>query len=469
MVLFTHNEFIVRKMDLDKQGLRRIAFKALTAVFVGSAFVVHFGTIDVEAKDLVLSADSIEVIGCKKMSEKEVIKLIPEITKKEINVRKLSRQIQMLKDSGAFDVNTDFQITEPGHYHVVVKVDERKTETFNLLASNSGDDYTGQWRLTSTYVNGNLTHQSDSLGLAWVTSPGHYEEVKQVAASYRFILPKWAGTMSLVASYSDVDMGQIANFGDIDLSATGKGRMFGAHYQQNIEYTSRSKKILDFGIEYKNYDNNQDYMNKGFNLLNMRRKLAVTDLSLTYIGNRRSDRDAFTYTFGVVTNIPGDKLEYNRYRYGSDTHYFIWSANLNYQWLMPHGWLGNFRLGGQFTNNSLLNTEQYGAGGAYSVRGFYERTISADKGICGSLELYTPIIANYNRFVLFTDFARLNNNHPNVGEVTSEGLASVGVGYRFSGYKGWNVQIDYAKPIFDRMDREKLYGRRWTLRISKSF
>ena len=53
---------------------------------------------------------------------------------------------------------------------------------------------------------------------------------------------------------------------------------------------------------------------------------------------------------------------------------------------------------GQLSSYLLLPSEQFGAGGASSVRGYPERTISGDEGFYANFELYTPELNKYARW-----------------------------------------------------------------------
>lgn len=169
-------------------------------------------------------------------------------------------------------------------------------------------------------------------------------------------------------------------------------------------------------------------------------------------------------------NLNGDVNTYDSYRSGSDSHFNIWQTGLSYQYRMPSDWISNFRLNGQYTKNNLLTTEQLGAGGMYSVRGFNERAISADNGYVGSLEFYTPELAKNQRIVFFTDFAHLFNNHANTGEFSQENIASAGIGYRYSNEKnGLAASVDYASIVKDIDNPANRDAKKWHVMVSKNF
>lgn len=403
------------------------------------------------------------------MERKRCFGIIARAIEKKVKIRELSKQIQMVNDSGALFLNADFQ-KSAGQYKVLVTVVENKSESVVLSTNNSGNKYTGDWRLTTTYVNSNLSNHSDYLGVAAVTSPGHWDDVKQAALSYRFLLPKNNANMYFTYSYSDVDMGTIANFSGLSMAATGKGQTVGLHYQQNLVYTAKNKEVIDFGIDHKRYENQQNYSYSGGVILNDGMDFNVTTFSTNYINTHRTNKSVFSYNVGYTTNMNGDKTTYSSYRYGSDTHYNLWQTGFIYQYLTPSKWILSLRMNGQYTKNNLLTTEQLGAGGANSVRGFGERSISADNGYVGSLEFYTPEFAKNQRFVLFTDFARLFNNHANSGEIDGDEIASSGIGYRYTNEKtGFVASIDYAKIINGLDNMTDQNAKKWQVTLGQKF
>ena len=116
------------------------------------------------------------------------------------------------------------------------------------------------------------------------------------------------------------------------------------------------------------------------------------------------------------------------------------------------------------------NDAQIGAGGMNTVRGF-ENSISADKGIIGNVEIYTPEFAPHSRFVAFYDYGNLSNNRQGAN-FSSESLASVGIGYRYNNPKGGiTVSVDYAHPVDDVSSRisNTENHRRWNAMVSMSF
>ena len=421
-------------------------------------------------KEFFATVTRVIVVGNEKMTEDEVLALLPELKKETANIRSLSRQIQMVNDTGSMKLGADFKPDGAG-YLVTVSVEEKKSEHVFFSVDNTGNTYTGDWRTTLSYVSTNATHHADTFGAAVVSSPGHWDDVKQAALSYRMLFPKDAGSLVFTASWSDVELGSVAaQPGILDYTAAGRGIAIGAHGQKYFSYTSRNKDILDIGLDHKYY-NNESQLTFGGMPIDFDYDYAVTMLSAAYIHNDRSTHHAFTYSLGVATNLGGDRDDYRQATPGSDKNFFLWKGGASYQYKTQGDWLLGLRLHGQYTKDNVVSCEQLGAGGLYTVRGFNERTISADTGLVGSFEIFTPEFIPKSRFVLFADYGTLYNNNENLA-FRSETLGSVGLGYRYTDEKnGISFRLEYAKIVDDV--RQELLGQQghknWNMALTIHF
>ena len=448
---------------------RALLALALAAGALGAAFPA-------QASAAQLQVERVEVTGAKTMTKEQIFRLLPSLKEGEVGAtawtvdpQRLSREIELVNDAGALTMKADFQKTDAGFYDVTLSVEEKKADSISVNVNNTGNDYTGDWRLGVNYVNRNLTGVSDTLGVAAVTSPGHWEDVKQGALVYRAILPRAGDSLYLSVSHSDVDLGSLGTVGGIGITATGRGTAAGAHYQHNFAYSRAKKQMIDFGVDTKDYDNATNFTYGGTSLLKTGADFTVTTASVSWVDTRRTANQAFAYSLGYTGNM-SDGAGFTDNRKGADTHFKLFTASANWQYRTKGDWLVGVRANGQYTNDNIVSTEQIGAGGMYSVRGFKERAASADKGLVGSLELYSPEFAKNQRFLLFFDAARLLNNDPNVGELRSDNIASWGVGYRlFSNKSGLSARLDYADVIEDLDGSNHNVKRPWHLSVTQTF
>ena len=427
-----------------------------------------------DARNMNVRVSAVIVQGAGESGEATIRALLPELSRDTVNIRTLSQQIQSVNDTGALVLGTEFTPAGAGAYRVTVHVQEKKSDHVRLSVSNTGTDYTGDWRTSLTYLNTNISGRADTFGAAFVTSPGHFGDVKVGALSYRKLMPEWKGAISASVSYgrTNIDNYDTGARNLFDVNIGGRSTNVDFHYQRFLSYTARNKDILDFGIGYrrtesdfgykfigKTYNNNTDY--------------DVILASLTYLHSQRKANSALSYNIGLATNVSGDGASYEKVTPGADRRFTLLRAGVNYQVRAASDWIGAVRLTGQYTKDHVVPAEQIGAGGAMSVRGFDERAIGADKGFVGSLEIYTPEIAKHTRLLAFTDYGHLSNNRNDKNRNAifgSESIASAGLGVRYADDR-FSLSLDYARVLrdADKVNLNNQNSRHWNLMASVSF
>ena len=422
-----------------------------------------------DARNLNVRVSAVIVQGAGQTSEATVRALLPEL-----NIRKLSQEIQSVNDTGGILLATEFTPAGAGAYRVTVKVEEKKSDHVRLSVSNTGTEYTGDWRTALTYLNTNISGRADTFGAAFVTSPGHFGDVKVGALSYRKLMPEWNGAVSVSVSHgrTNIDNYDTGARSLFDVNIGGKSTNADLHYQRFLSYTSRNKDILDFGIGYRRTES--DF---GYNFIG-RRFNNTTDYnvmlaSVTYLHSQRKANSVLSYNVGLAANVSGDGASYEKVTPGADSQFTLLRAGVNYQARTKSDWIGAVRLNAQYTKDHVVPAEQIGAGGAMSVRGFDERAIGADKGFVGSLEIYSPEIAKHTRLLAFTDYAHLSNNRNDRNRNVifgSDSIASAGLGVRYSDDR-FSLSLDYARVLrdADKVNLNKQNSRHWNLMASVSF
>jgi hemolysin activation/secretion protein len=113
------------------------------------------------------------------------------------------------------------------------------------------------------------------------------------------------------------------------------------------------------------------------------------------------------------------------------------------------------RVVGQTSDRDLLPSEQLGAGGYDSVRGYDERVANGSQGLLLSEELRTPAfslaklvagraIDDQAQLLAFWDYGSVREKQPVPGESTSVSLESVGMGMRYAITRYLDFRLDYG-------------------------
>lgn len=444
--------------------------KILSVVALGSICGLMSGIINVHqanAEELVIKPSGIEIRSDGGVNEAEVCRLLPELSKDEIRISKLSHNIQMINDTGTMKLKAQLQPEDDGTYHVIILVEDKNDLQYAITVNNTGNDNSGNWRTSFSYTDSDLSKNADMINLSYTTSPNNHKNVHQGSIFYKWFFPNSGDSAYVNYSFSNVDMGSVAQVYGLDLYTTGKSQNVGFHYQHNFKYTTAKKQILDIGFDYKKSQGDHELKYGDTVWVTGGYDVEEKVLSATYSDTTRRRNDSFTYNIGYSQNLDGDKDAYNNYRTGSDNIFHIFKAGINYQYRTDSDWILSTRVNGQYTSDNLVSTEQVSSGGISGVRGFKENVASGDKGYRGSIEIYSPEVAKKQRILLFTDFANLSNNTYNIGE-RRKNLASVGIGYRMLDLDGWSISLDYAKPV-SSTGVSDTYHKPWHLNIVKTF
>ncbi len=127
-----------------------------------------------------------------------------------------------------------------------------------------------------------------------------------------------------------------------------------------------------------------------------------------------------------------------------------WDANANFSWSFADGWVFRSAFVGQVANTGLPGQEQLFLGGAGTVRGFKEGTLSGDRGFYMRNELSfigSPVRAAAQAGVQIDPFLLFDTSSSRLlAESEDQRLASAGIGLRL-GWKGMSADLMWAKPV----------------------
>jgi len=151
----------------------------------------------------------------------------------------------------------------------------------------------------------------------------------------------------------------------------------------------------------------------------------------------------------------GSDANFEAVRAGAKRRYTSLRLNLFGGMALPQQWALQGRLNSQVSGDALVSGEQFGLGGANSVRGYEEREVLGDSGLSASVELYAPDMAKRFseslgslRALAFVDGGKVRNQRgmPCRNVQVSCGLASVGLGLRL-GAGPLQVRLDMAQAL----------------------
>jgi len=363
--------------------------------------------------------------------------------------------------------------TEEGQVDAVVRIADERPNKVSVTLDNTGTQQTGIFRLGLGYQNSNMWNRDHVLNAQYVTAPNDEDRTNRlglypsrhvmiVGAQYRIPLYAQGDSVDLSAGYSNVNSGIVANL----FSISGSGTILGARYNQNLQRIGDLEHKLSYGLDWRAYQSIVRQLDvAGAGLVP---DVTVHPVSLTYAGIYRKSESESSFNLSVIQNLPGGNDAGTgaflgdtsttpvrpAARAGANPRYFLTRWGFNHNRALPRDWQFRFGMNGQLTRDMLISGEQFGIGGADSVRGFLEREIINDNGYRGTMEFYTPdfggvvpIDGSRLRALMFYDWGAVKRIRPAALELHAQHVGSAGFGVRFSRGTNVSLRLDVAKVI----------------------
>jgi hemolysin activation/secretion protein len=403
----------------------------------------------------------VEVQGNEYYSERNIRRSVPALKEGETpDSHAIARSLKVANENPTKQTQMSMKAgSKDGEVDATIKVVDTSPRKYSVSFDNTGTATTGQFRLGFGFQHSNLFDRDHSLTLQYITNPEHVNKVTVLGAGYRVPLYGRGDSIDFIMGYSDVDSGTVQNL----FNVSGAGLVMLGRYNQTLDRIEEYEHKLTYGIDYKAFQNRVTTLG-GAALVP---DITLHPVSVSYSGVWRKPASDLSFYASLWYNpFPGGndaaQSDFAAARgFGSvvgqaSAEYVIWRYGGVYTRLLPDDWTLRALLNGQTTRNALVAGEQFGLGGANSVRGFNERAYSNDKGHQASLEIYTPDLAGKFGFpggrlklMAFYDTGTLGRNFINPGEQTGMSVDSIGLGLRLSAHDRINLRLDYAQVMHD--------------------
>jgi hemolysin activation/secretion protein len=394
--------------------------------------------------------DRVVVEGAKFHDEANILRTLPALRKGEVvNLDQLQRNINLANESFAKNVGVTFRQSEAtAQTDALVRVADEQPMRFVASIDNTGSKTTGRYRLGVSLLHANLFNLDHMLSVQLLSSPTAFDKVAILGLGYRIPLYALGDSVDFTLGYSNVDSGRIDLF-----SVSGSGLILGARYNHNLANLGDWEHKLSYSVDRRNYGNSVVPTAGGASLVP---DLQVTPLGLGYSGSRRSaQRDvaaSVTLAHNLAGGRRGDTAAFNQPggRAGADASFTTLKASANLTERLSPDWSLRGAVSAQFSNDLLISAEQFGAGGADSVRGFAEREVAADRGVRTGFEVWGPDVASRAGVpglrvqpIAFLDAAWVKFNVA-PGTIQSQTISSIGLGLRGAWERSANFRLDYG-------------------------
>ena len=367
--------------------------------------------------------------------------------------------VKMKSGAAADEVDATLSVAEESIWQTALNLD------------NSGNKQVGKTYAGVVLQNANLFGRDHVATLQYTTTLEHSGDVAVYGFGYHLPLYALGDSLDFFASHSDVDAGTVTA-GILDIAVSGKGSMVGARYNQNLAIIGNYESKLVYGLDHKAFRYSMQTLG-----LQLGNDVTVHPLSVGYLGSWSMSNGDANFGVTLLHNLAGGsngrQQDFAAARFNAETDYTALRFSASTTQTLPKNWLARVIVNGQYTRDALISGEQYGAGGASSVRGFQEREVSNDSGVTANFEIYSsPLCHNTDwqcRALAFYDTAYLTRNHALPGEFRKVAISSIGVGMRLQLRNNVSLQLDYGHVLHAEATATKKGDKRLHARLGLSF
>lgn len=339
----------------------------------------------------------------------------------------------------------------PGKVEVELKVEDELPLHGSVEVNDRYSADTTRLRVGGTVRYDNLWQKEHSVSASYQTSPEDTEEVKVFAGTY---LWKFENSDHLLALYGVMSDTSVATVGT--LGVIGSGAIVGARYIVPLTTLGNYYHNVTLGGDYKDFDESVGLL--GADTLE-------TPISYVMFGPAYSGtwikEEATSHLNAAVNFAPrgmgNTQEEFENKRFNAEPNFAYLRLSGDHSEPLGLGAAFFARLSGQIASGPLVSNEQFGIGGADTVRGYLESQALGDDGINGTLEVRSPSLGKYFglkadkvqnlQLLAFTDAGQVRIRQPLPAQEESAFLWSTGTGMRAGLFNHFDAELMWAYPL----------------------
>lgn len=407
---------------------------------------------------------NVYVSGADYFSPKRIRQQVPAVAVGEVpHIKPMQEQIAAVNMA-----SRDRSITpvlRPGRTPGTVEMELKVKDTFPLHGSlevnDSGSESTSATRLAASLRYANLWQREHSLSLQYQVSPENSDEVQVLSSTY---LMRLANSGNLVAAYvvhSESDTlaeGNSTTLGD--LNVLGSGDIVGLRWIAPLAVVAGNSQTVSLGMDYKDFQETVT-SNDGLPITETPIDYWVlsTRYNATHSIGKKNEKRSLQWGLGAnfgVRALGNESEKFTDKRSGAKPSFFYLLGNVEHNRVLTWDMGLRVHLAGQLADTPLISNEQFSAGGAGSVRGYYPSQALGDYGLRGGVELSSPSftavapgVLQDLRVLYFIDAAGLRKLEPLADEDHRFDLLSHGLSLRITAFKSFNAELDVAWALTD--------------------
>lgn len=404
----------------------------------------------------------LRVKGARYFSPQDIKAQAPSLAEgKVVNFNDVPRDIIALNQLPDRQVTPSLRAgAEPNTVDVDLEVKDKRPVHASGEVNNRHSANTTALRLNASISATNLWQKGHAAGLSFQVAPQRTSDAKIYSGYY---LARFSGledlSFMLSATKQDSDVNTLS--GGSSFTSISRGETAGVRAMLNLPSSSEIYQSATVGLDYKHFDQSVQTGATNTEIDHTRPKFYPFELSYNagWVGKTsHTDFDA-----GVVFHFRGmgDTEEFNRVRYKADGSFIYFRGSLSRTQKLPSDFEVFGRVQGQLASEPLLTSEQMGAGGLDTVRGYLESEQVGDNGLFGTLELRGPSFFGSAakdqdwRVYVFADGGKLTRLEPLAEEKDHYYLASYGVGSRIRWMDHFTGSVDAGFPVYKQSQTQK--------------
>ena len=372
-----------------------------------------------------------------------------------INTIEMDKNLRLLNDNSSRIVRVELEPSDkPGRVDANVKVADQDPLAFFVTLDNTGTNATGDFRLGLAAQHNDIFGIGHSVLAQYVTSPGHWSDVDVFSLSYKAPVPRYNSLFEFSYSDSNVNAGNLG-VGTSSVSVSGAGTAVALKWTYLLDRLLGFDQRFTLSQELKQFTSQVLLNGTGSSLVpNLESRPTGLTYSLVEEKETRQRALSLSYFKNYVTGGENSTAQYALSSTAAKANFDLFKFSSSWSDQLWDNWRFTAQLDGQYSKDTLISGEQFGAGGIYSVRGFEERVISADAGLRQSLEFLSPNLATrvgpvFERLQVaaFAEAAQLRVNAATNGTPSEPHLSSFGAGLRFAFAPRQQFRLDLARVV----------------------
>jgi hemolysin activation/secretion protein len=347
----------------------------------------------------------------------------------------------------------------PGTVDVDLQVKDQLPVHASVELNNDHSANTEPLRTIATVRYDNLWQLGNSISATWLRAPQNVKSGQVFAGSY--LAPIWGSPWSLLVSgYQSTSF--VNTLGGTGV--LGNGYSISAHGVLTLPPLGEFGDTLSAGITFNHFLENVSFNPKTPCISptvpgGTCTTVEYVPLSLTYQLSSASKTSATDLSFGLTAGLRGlgtSPLEFVQTRAYATANFLHLNFDATQTEVLDDDFRAVFRFAGQLSDQPLVPTEEFAAGGLASGRGYLQSETVGDNGLVGSVELRSPSIGSWVgsfvddwRFFAFGDsgFDWVLDALP--GQQAAFQIYSAGLGSRIQLFSYVYGNVDVAVPLKD--------------------